>query len=57
MPIYSDAEIKPVFQPELLRLLKGKSCFHVKKLDDELLWQIEEALKIGYALYQARGWV
>jgi len=57
MPIYADTDLKTVFKPELLRLLKGKSCFHVKKLDDELLRQIEAALKVGYALYQERGWV
>jgi hypothetical protein len=57
MPIYADTDLKAVFKPELLRLLKGKSCFHVKKLDDELLRQIESALKVGYELYQERGWV
>jgi len=41
----------------LLRLLKGKSCFHIKKLTPELLQQIAEALDQGYRLYQARGWV
>jgi hypothetical protein len=57
MPIYAETDLKTVFKPELLKLLKGKSCFHVKKLDDELLRQIAAALKIGYALYQERGWV
>jgi hypothetical protein len=57
MPIYAGTDLKPAFKPELLRLLKGKSCFHVRKLDDELLRQLEEALKVGYALYQERGWV
>jgi hypothetical protein len=57
MPIYAETDLKTVFKPELLRLLKGKSCFHVKKLDEELLRQIEAALKIGYELYRGRGWV
>ena len=57
MPIYAETDLKTVFKPELLRLLKGKSCFHIKKLDDELLRQIEAAVKIGYELYQERGWV
>jgi hypothetical protein len=57
MPIYAETDLKPVFKPELLRLLKGKSCFHIKKLDEELLRQIEAALKVGYELYQQRGWV
>ena len=57
MPVYADAELKAVLAPELLKLLKGKSCFHVKKLTPELLGQIEAALKIGYDAYQQRGWV
>jgi len=57
MPIYAETDLKPVVKPELLRLLKGKSCFHIKKLDEELLHQIEAALKVGYELYQQRGWV
>jgi len=57
MPVYADAEMKAAFAPELLKLLKGKSCFHVKRLTPELLGQIESALKIGFEAYQARGWV
>jgi hypothetical protein len=57
MPIYTDTDLKTVFQPELLALLKGKSCFHIRKLTPELLRQIEDALKIGFEMYQQRGWV
>lgn len=57
MPVYVETELKTIFQPELLRLLKGKSCFHIKKLDAALLGQIEAALKIGFELYQQRGWI
>jgi hypothetical protein len=57
MPVYSDAEMKDFFQPELLRCLKGKSCFHIKKLDAMLLSQIDTALQAGYALYQHKGWI
>ena len=57
MPVYVETELKTIFQPELLRLLKGKSCFHIKKLDAALLGQIEAALKIGFELYQHRGWI
>jgi len=57
MPVYVDADIKAVFKPELLKLLKGKSCFHVKKMDDELSRQIEDALQKGYKLYLDRGWI
>jgi hypothetical protein len=57
MPIYSNAELKNVFAPELLKLLKGKSCFHIKKMDDALLEQIRTALKVGYEIYQKNGWI
>jgi hypothetical protein len=57
MPIYTDSTLKDFFQPELLKLLKGKSCFHVKKLDDNLEKQIAQALDKGYKLYKKRGWV
>jgi hypothetical protein len=57
MPVYSDAEVKGFFKPELLSCLKGKSCFHIKKLDGELLSQIDAALQAGYALYQQKGWI
>lgn len=57
MPIYVNTELKTIFAPELLKLLKGKSCFHIKKLDDNLKEQIREALKIGYENYQRNGWI
>jgi len=57
MPVYAETDLKPVFAPELLKLLRGKSCFHIKKLTPELLGQIKSALQIGYEVYQARGWV
>ena len=57
MPIYTDTELKEVFKPRLMKLLKGKSCFHIKKLDPELEEQIIEALDIGYELYKSRGWI
>ncbi len=56
MPVYIETEMKAVFKPELLKLLKGKSCFHIKKLDDGLVEQIREALQAGHAMYQERGW-
>jgi hypothetical protein len=57
MPVYAEPERKKLFAPELLNLLKGKSCFHVKRLDDELLAQIRDALGAGRRLYEERGWV
>lgn len=57
MPIYTDVKLEKVFKKELLNLKKGKSCFHIKHLDEKLEKQIDEALKIGYELYKKRGWI
>ena len=57
MPIYAETSLATVFEPELLALLKGKSCFHVKKLDEQIISQIRSALVVGFDLYQERGWV
>jgi hypothetical protein len=57
MPVYTDSERKVEFDPGLLALLKGKSCFYVRRLDPGLKKQIREALQSGYKLYKSRGWV
>ncbi len=57
MPVYTDTALADVFGPELLATLKGKSCFHIKGLDDRLRGQIGRALQVGYDLYEERGWV
>ncbi|OSZ82495.1 hypothetical protein CAP35_04285 [Chitinophagaceae bacterium IBVUCB1] len=57
MPVYSNEEIKDVFHPDLLKCLKGKSCFHIKTTDKELMKHIKTALKAGYAQYKKNGWV
>lgn len=57
MPVYVEAEQKALFAPELMKLLKGKSCFHIKKWDDTLKKQVKDALKKGYEVYKEKGWV
>lgn len=57
MPVYAEPDMKKIFDPNLLKLLKGKSCFHIKKLDDTLMSQIEDALAAGFRLYKEKGWV
>jgi hypothetical protein len=56
MPVYADTTLKDVFGSELLATLKGKSCFHIKKLDKKLLLQIKKSLEVGFKLYKKRGW-
>jgi hypothetical protein len=57
MPAYTHADRKTLFAPELLGLLKGKSCFHVKRLDAALEGHVRDALARGFELYRERGWV
>ena len=57
MPVYTDEDLKTLFKPEMLKILKGKSCFHVKKLDSKLEKQIQDVLKRSYGLYKKRGWI
>jgi hypothetical protein len=57
MPIYGVPILKKVFKKELLSTLKGKACFHIKKLDKALISKIREALEIGYKFYKKNGWV
>jgi len=57
MPVYAQSEMATLFRPELLARLKGKSCFHITKLDDTLEAAIREALELGWRLYIERGWV
>ena len=57
MPIYVDENMKKVFPTELLALLKGKSCFHIRRNDTVIMSQIEKALKAGFNIYRNKGWV
>ena len=57
MPIYThEAEFKDL-SPELKKILKGKSCFHLKKQDSVLEAQLKDLLKKGYEVYKKAGWV
>ncbi len=56
-PIYVNVSLKNKLKPGLLKTLKGKTCFHIKKHDPELLQQIKEALHDGYEYYTSRGWI
>jgi len=44
--------------PETLKKLQtGKSCFHIKKYDEELFKTIEELMKEGFATYKKHKYV
>ena len=57
MPVYADTKLKDFFEPDLLSLLKGKSCFHIKKMDSKLKKQIVSALTLGFRQYKKREWL
>jgi hypothetical protein len=57
MCIYMNEGARKQLSPALLKLLKGKTCFHVNRLDEGLEKDIEAALVWGTKSYQERGWV
>jgi hypothetical protein len=57
MPLYIDESLKRFFPPELFKTLKGKTCFHIKHLDDALAEQIDMALAKGIEFYKEHGWI
>jgi hypothetical protein len=56
MPVYTHEEARSFFGSEMLALLKGKSCFYLKRPTPELREQMVEALRRGHELYVSRGW-
>jgi hypothetical protein len=57
MCIYMNDGTKEKLSPALLKLLKGKTCFHLTKLDNGLRKDIQSALELGTKVYRDRGWV
>jgi hypothetical protein len=57
MPVYMNEPVRRQLPAELLKCLKGKACFHIKKNDPLLFDQIGEALRIGYENYRGKGWI
>jgi hypothetical protein len=57
LPIYTHPELKKELGAGLLKLLKGKSCFHLKSLDAALEADIASALKAGYEHYRKNKFV
>jgi hypothetical protein len=57
MPVYMNPKLKDDLPPRLVKLLKGKSCFHIKSLDAELLAEAKTALDLACQSYKKNGWV
>ncbi len=56
-PIYTHAHEFKGLPVNLKKCLKGKSCFHIKKIDKELFAEIKQMVKTGFEVYQKAGWV
>ena len=56
MPIYMNSALEKKLSPGLLKLLKGKACFHIKSLDATLLEGIDAALTLGAKAFKDRDW-
>ena len=54
-PTYTHKEQIGELPENLKKALKGKSCFHVKYIDDEFEDNINELVKPAVKLYQADG--
>ena len=50
-------ELKKNIAPRLQKLQKGKSCFYVREVDDDLLSEIKAALDLAVKEYQKKEWL
>jgi hypothetical protein len=57
MPVYMNDVVRRKLGADLLKCLKGKACFHIKKEDPVLFDQIEKALRLGVEVYKTKGWI
>lgn len=56
-PAYTHAGEYEGLSDQMMKFKKGKSCFHIKKLDDALEQEIKDMVEKGIALYQQDGWL
>jgi hypothetical protein len=56
-PIYTHPDKFKGIDPALLKLLKGKNCFHVKPGHEDLYPSIMTALELGMKVYKKEGWL
>lgn len=56
-PAYTHKEQLGELSENLQKALKGKSCFHIKKMDDELESNLKDLVQKSISLYQEDGWL
>ena len=54
-PVYTDPVLLDGISPGLRKRMQGKSCFNFKKLDEELLEELQRLIDAGAALYTTQG--
>jgi hypothetical protein len=52
MPIYSHKEDFRDLSDDFMKKLKGKSCFHIRKIDPDTEKETRVLVKRGYELYR-----
>lgn len=53
-PLYThNAAIVPTLSPELKKALKGKTCFHIKSISEEMAAELKALVARSVKLYQA----
>jgi len=57
MPIYLFPEMLNDIPKMLKKLQTGKSCFHIKKFDEENFYAIENLMKAGFVIYKKHKYV
>ena len=55
--IYSHPDLYTDISPDLRKVLKGKSCFNIRKTTPKLLEEVEEVLKKGINKYKELEWI
>ena len=54
-PVYTHKEAVGELPENLKKALKGKSCFHIKYMDDELKTNLEKMIATSVEVYQKDG--
>ena len=54
-PIYTHVDAFKGISPALRKMLKGKSCFHIKNLDENLKIEVTEMIQLGIKVFQKDG--
>ena len=57
MPLYIRPALARKIPKPLRKLLRGKTCFHMRAADEEMLENVRLAVDAGTQLYRDRGWL